>query len=82
MHLFLIRHGQSHLNLPDWTGGNKDVGLTEEGQRQAAALAHWLPTKIPTVKAIYCSTMQRTIETATPLSQTYGLPLTFVDRLR
>jgi len=82
MHLFLIRHGQSHLNLPDWTGGNKDVGLTEEGQRQAAALARWLPTKVPTVKAIYCSTMQRAIETATPLSEAYDVALTFDDRLR
>lgn len=45
MHLFLIGTSYSYLNLPDWTGGNKDVGLTEEGQRQVAALAHWLPQK-------------------------------------
>ncbi|MCL4868878.1 MAG: phosphoglycerate mutase family protein [Anaerolineae bacterium] len=82
MHLFLIRHGQSLLNLPDWQGGNRDVGLTEKGKEQAAALAHWLPSKVTTPKAIYCSSMQRAIETAMPLSETYQLPLLFEDRLR
>lgn len=82
MHLFLIRHGQSHLNLPDWQGGNADVGLTEKGKAQAAALALWLPTKVTAPKAIYCSSMQRAIETATPLSEQYQLPLLFEDRLR
>lgn len=38
MHLYMIRHGQSHVNLPDWDGGF-DEGLTELGQRQAAAQA-------------------------------------------
>ena len=82
MHLFLIRHGQSHVNLRDWTGGNQDVGLTAEGAEQAAALAQWLPGKVTSVQAIYCSTMQRAIETATPLSQAYQIPLTFSDNLR
>ena len=39
MHLYLIRHGQSFVNLPDWTGVNADEPLTELGQQQAAALA-------------------------------------------
>lgn len=82
MHLFLIRHGQSYVNLPDWTEGNVDVGLTDEGKRQAAALASWLPTKVPAAKAIYCSTMKRAVETATPLQEVYSVPLTFEDRLR
>lgn len=47
MHLYLIRHGQSFVNLEDWSGGNQDVGLTELGQRQAAALAAWLPARLP-----------------------------------
>ena len=32
MHLYLIRHGQSYVNLPDWTGVNADEPLTELGQ--------------------------------------------------
>ena len=82
MHLFLIRHGQSYVNLPEWNQGNKDVGLTEKGKQQAIALAQWLPKKVPAIKAIYCSTMLRAIETATPLSDVYHIPLTYEDRLR
>ena len=59
MHLYLIRHGQSFVNLKDWKGGNLDAGLTELGQRQAAALARWLPSQLPTFDALYASTMQR-----------------------
>jgi len=43
MQLYLVRHGQSHVNLADWNNGNSDEGLTELGQRQAALLAAWLP---------------------------------------
>ena len=59
MHLYLIRHGQSFVNLREWDKGNVDVGLTPLGQRQAAALAGWLPSVIPTVDALYASTMLR-----------------------
>ncbi|MFZ4657876.1 MAG: histidine phosphatase family protein [Caldilineaceae bacterium] len=38
MNLYLIRHGQSYINLPEWIGKNSDEALTELGQRQAAAL--------------------------------------------
>jgi hypothetical protein len=41
MHLYLIRHGQSYINLKEWQEGNVDAGLTELGQRQANALAAW-----------------------------------------
>ena len=63
MHLYLIRHGQSYVNLPDWDSGNVDEGLTELGQQQAAALAAWLPGKLPQVDVIYASTMKRARET-------------------
>ena len=33
--LYLIRHGQSYVNLADWPNGNQDEGLTELGQAQA-----------------------------------------------
>lgn len=82
MNLFLIRHGQSYVNLPDWTGTNWDQPLTELGQRQAAALAAWLPLHIDQVGAIYASTMLRARETAKPLAGMYALPITFDDRVR
>jgi probable phosphoglycerate mutase len=82
MNLYMIRHGQSYVNLKDWDKGNRDEGLTELGQVQAAALAEWMPGEIAELDAIYCSTMHRARETAGPLAKAYGLPLYFDDRLR
>ncbi len=82
MHLYLIRHGQSYVNLPDWNSGNVDEGLTELGQQQAAALAAWLPEKLPKVDAIYASTMKRARETAAPLAVAYNHSVQWDDRLR
>jgi probable phosphoglycerate mutase len=82
MHLYMIRHGQSHVNLPDWAGGNTDEGLTELGQQQAAALAAWLPQEVPHIDALYASTMKRARETAVPLARAYDVSIRYDDRLR
>ncbi|HQY92269.1 MAG: histidine phosphatase family protein [Caldilinea sp.] len=82
MHLFLIRHGQSYVNLPDWSGTNWDQPLTELGQRQATALATWLPQRVEQAAAIYASTMLRARETVAPLASMYGQPIRFDDRVR
>lgn len=82
MHLYIIRHGQSHVNLKEWDSGNTDEGLTDLGQKQAAALASWLPQHVTSVDAIYASTMRRALETAEPLSEAYDQPLRYEDRLR
>ena len=82
MRLFMIRHGQSLVNLKDWNEGNKDEGLTDLGKRQAAALAQWLPTHLPTIDVLYCSTMRRALETAAPLCAAYHMDLQRDDRLR
>jgi probable phosphoglycerate mutase len=82
MHLYFIRHGQSYVNLKEWEQGNVDVGLTELGQRQAAALAGWLPGVVPDVDAIYASTMARARETAAAVAGACGVEIEFDDRLR
>ena len=82
MHLYMIRHGQSYVNLSDWTGGNTDEGLTELGQAQADALGHWLPGKIEQIDALYASTMKRAQETAQFLADAYQCQIDFDDRLR
>lgn len=82
MHLYLIRHGQSYVNLKDWQGGNTDEGLTELGQRQVAALAAWLPQGVPHIDALYVSTMRRAQETAKPISALYAVKPHFDERLR
>jgi probable phosphoglycerate mutase len=82
MNLFLIRHGQSYVNLPDWSGTNWDQPLTDLGQRQAAALAAWLPRQLEHVDAIYASTMLRARATVEPVASVYGQPVFFDDRVR
>lgn len=82
MHLYLIRHGESFVNLKDWDKGNTDEGLTPLGQRQAHALAAWLPQEMNHVDALYASTMKRARETAVPIAAAYDVPIHHDDRLR
>jgi broad specificity phosphatase PhoE len=82
MHLYVIRHGQSYVNLPDWDGQDSDAPLTELGQKQAEALAAWLSGYLPKVDAIYSSTLRRTRGTAAVLSRIYGLDVLFDHRIR
>jgi probable phosphoglycerate mutase len=85
MHLYLIRHGQSFVNLSDWdwnSGVTVDQPLTELGERQAALLAAWLPSRLSTIAALYASTMQRARQTAAPLAHAYGCAIHFEDRVR
>ncbi|MCB0047455.1 MAG: histidine phosphatase family protein [Caldilineaceae bacterium] len=82
MRLYLIRHGQSFVNLKDWNQGNLDTALTPKGIRQAEALAEFLPAELPTVDAIYASTMRRAAETAEIVAAAYAMPVIADPRLR
>lgn len=72
MHLYVIRHGQSFVNLPDFDGKDLDLPLTPLGEKQAEALAAWLPDHLPLVDVIYCSTLRRAHKTADILGAAYG----------
>lgn len=82
MKLFMIRHGQSYVNLPEWNDGNKDTGLTELGHRQANALSNWLPTEIKQIDRMYASTMRRAKETAAYLAKVYNIEAKPESRIR
>ncbi|MGB1251670.1 MAG: histidine phosphatase family protein [Candidatus Promineifilaceae bacterium] len=83
MHLYLVRHGESTMNLPDHADRTvRDVPLTELGHRQAEALGKWLPGRILQPTIIYCSTMRRTRETGAYISESLNMPLVFDDRIR
>ena len=71
MWLFLVRHGS-----PDY---DKDC-LTEEGKKQAAALAKRFARK--GLDKIYASTMGRATETAKYTSDKLGLPIEGLDFAR
>lgn len=85
MHLYIIRHGQSFVNLPDWKAPSRadlDAGLTPLGERQAQALATWLGSNLPKINVLYASTMRRARETAQYVAQTYQCDIHFDDRIR
>lgn len=82
MYLYLVRHGESFVNLKDWDKGNLDEGLTDLGTQQAQALAAWMPEEIDQIDALYASTMRRALETASPIAEQYGLTIVADDRLR
>ena len=83
MHLYMIRHGQSYINLKDWQGGNTDEPLTELGQQQAAALGTWIPNEIKHIDALYASTMVRAQETAVHVANAYdNVEIINDDRIR
>lgn len=82
MQLYLIRHGQSLVNLADWAHGNSDEGLTDLGRRQAQAVAQRLADELGRVDALYASTMRRAHETATFVREAVGLPILPDDRIR
>lgn len=60
--LFLIRHGQTDGNLYKRYCGCIDIGLNDQGRRQAQALAGRL--KDEAIDAVYSSDRKRAVETA------------------
>ncbi len=70
--LLLIRHGENDFTrtgkLAGWTPG---VSLNELGGRQAEQLA--VKLKDAPIRALYCSPLERTRETAAPLARAKGL---------
>lgn len=83
MRLFLVRHGQSLVNLPDWDwdSDHSDQPLTPLGRKQAERAGHWLKANVP-ARHLYASTMKRANETAEIIGQIIGLPIQSDDRLR
>ena len=72
MKLLLIRHGQTPGNV----AGQLDTafpgpGLTELGERQAAALPEALADE--GIEALYTSTLLRTQRTVAPLGEGHGI---------
>ncbi len=83
MELYLIRHAESEVNIRmDLPRAALDAGLTKQGQRQARALARWLPREVVQVDALYASTMKRARETVAYLAKAYKREIVFDDRLR
>ncbi|GAA3986412.1 histidine phosphatase family protein [Streptomyces plumbiresistens] len=81
MRLLLIRHGQTPTNVRFLLDtAVPGPGLTELGERQAAALPEALADE--DIEALYASTLVRTQLTAAPLAAARGLDVRVRDGIR
>lgn len=78
--LYLVRHGATPLTAEDRFSGAENVHLSEEGRHQVGQLAERLADDH--IHAIYCSPLDRTVETATLLAKPHGLTPIQRDGLR
>jgi broad specificity phosphatase PhoE len=80
MKLLLIRHGQTPGNvLGQLDTAHPGPGLTELGERQAAAMARSLANE--PIAAVYASTLLRTQVTAAPLALLHGVDVEVLEGL-
>jgi probable phosphoglycerate mutase len=69
--ILLVRHGQTATTGKVLPGRAPDLHLADAGRAQAALVAERL-AGIPVV-ALYCSPLERTVETAAPIAEAFGL---------
>lgn len=73
LNLYLLRHGETEFSKSGGFCGFLDADLSPEGHQMAAQFAE--AHKDMDWQAIYCSTLKRTIDTATPLASAKGIEL-------
>jgi broad specificity phosphatase PhoE len=69
--VYLVRHGESQLNLEKRVSGQFDTPLSQEGIRHSQMLAVQLLEV--SLTGIYTSALRRTVETARPTAAMHGL---------
>lgn len=70
--IYLIRHGQTALNVERRALGQSDIGLTDEGVEEVNRLAVHLNERGVRPQIIYTSPLARTIKTAELLQSSLG----------
>ena len=78
--LYFARHGATRLTAEDRFAGATGVDLSEEGRRQVQLLAERLGGEA--LKAVYCSPLGRTVETAKIIARPHALAPVQRDGLR
>lgn len=79
--LYFLRHGQTAFSRAnDFCGSGMNPGLTEDGVAMAQAFTRAYQST--PWQAIYCSPLQRALETARPLCEALGLPIEERDGLK
>jgi probable phosphoglycerate mutase len=78
--LYLVRHGATQLTAEDRFSGATNVHLSESGQNQVKQLARRLADE--DIESIYCSPLDRTMETAMLIAKPHRLTPIASDGLR
>ena len=78
--LLLVRHGATQLTAEDRFSGAIGVDLSDEGRAQVFRLAERLAPE--NIRAVYCSPLGRTVETAEILARPHRLDVKRRDGLR
>ena len=78
--LYLVRHGATPLSAEDRFSGAANVYLSEEGRSQVGQLSHRLADD--DISAVYCSPLDRAMETAELIARPHRLDLIPRDGLR
>jgi probable phosphoglycerate mutase len=78
--LYLVRHGATQLTMEDRFSGAENVDLSDEGRAQVKLLSARLADDH--ITAMFCSPLDRTMETANLLARPHGLTPTPKDGLR
>ena len=78
--ILLVRHGATQLTAEDRFAGAVGVDLSDDGRRQAAALAERL--RDDTIHAVYASPLSRTLETAQIVAAPHRLAIAERAELR
>lgn len=83
-HIITVQHPQSQHHINGMVGSWTDWSLTEEGLRQARAIAEHLKEVIPAdcSLAIYSSDLKRTKETAEWLEKSFDVAPIYLQSLR
>ena len=71
--IYIARHGETTWNVEGRIQGRSDPGLSPKGYAQSLTLLEQLKDR--PISAIYTSTLQRSILTAQPIAQHFGLSI-------
>jgi 2,3-bisphosphoglycerate-dependent phosphoglycerate mutase len=76
-----VRHGETDWNIELRMQGHIDLALNANGEAQSLAVGHYFSAS-PHADALYCSDLLRARQTAQPIAQALGLPITLLPALR
>lgn len=83
INLYLVRHGQTDVNLMNQVQGQLDThSLNVEGVRQVQSLVSHLRAEKMTGDKIFASPLKRAKETAAEIAKVFGLEVSYDDRLK